>query len=113
MPLDPLRGAARRRGIGPSDGSAWNSYGHTLAETITGLCTKTEVIRHRGPRRGINDVALEWFVNYRRLFVPTSDVPPVEKEEEPIGNHSHARWHDSHPRVSRLPGVLQCALIER
>ncbi len=46
---------------------------------------KTELIRRRGPWRGIDDVefaTLEWvdWFNHRRLLEPIGDVPPAEFE---------------------------------
>ena len=73
-------------GIEPSVGSVGDSYDNALAETIIGLY-KTELIRQRGPWRGIDAVELgklewvDWF-NHRRLFEPIGDVPPAEKEDE-------------------------------
>jgi transposase InsO family protein len=71
-------------GIEPSVGSVGDSYDNALAETIIGLY-KTEVIRHRGPWRGLDAVELatlewvDWF-NHRRLLEPIGNVPPAEKE---------------------------------
>jgi len=42
-------------GISPSVGSVGDSYDNALAETINGLY-KTEVIRHQGPWRNLEDV---------------------------------------------------------
>jgi transposase InsO family protein len=73
-------------GIEPSVGSVGDSYDNALAETIIGLF-KTEVIRQRGPWRGIEAVELatlewvDWF-NHRRLLEPIGDVPPAENEDE-------------------------------
>jgi putative transposase len=71
-------------GIEPSVGSAGDSYDNSLAETIIGLY-KTEVIRMRGPWRGLDDVeyaTLEWvdWFNTSRLFGPIGDIPPAEHE---------------------------------
>ena len=71
-------------GIEPSVGSVGDSYDNALAETVIGLF-KTEVIRRRGPWRGIEAVefaALEWvdWFNHRRLFEPIGNIPPVEAE---------------------------------
>jgi transposase InsO family protein len=71
-------------GIVPSVGSAGDSYDNALAETIIGLY-KTEVIRRRGPWRGIDDVeygTLEWadWFNHRRLLGSIGHVPPAEFE---------------------------------
>ena len=71
-------------GIEPSVGSVGDSYDNALAETINGLY-KTEVIRHQGPWRNIEEVEfatltwVDWF-NNRRLFEPIANVPPSEKE---------------------------------
>ncbi len=67
-----------------SVGSVGDSYDNALAETINGLY-KTEVIRHRGPWKNIDDVeyaTLEWvdWFNHRRLLEPIGNVPPVEYE---------------------------------
>ena len=71
-------------GIEPSVGSVGDSYDNALAETIIGLF-KTEVIRHRGPWRGIDAVeyaTLEWvdWFNRRRLFETIGNMPPEELE---------------------------------
>jgi transposase InsO family protein len=71
-------------GIEPSVGSVGDSYDNSLAETVIGLF-KTEVIRMRGPWRGLDDVeyaTLEWvhWFNTTRLFGPIGDIPPAEHE---------------------------------
>jgi putative transposase len=71
-------------GIEPSVGSAGDSFDNALAETI-GLY-KTELIRRRGPWKGVDDVeygTLEWvdWFNHRRLLEPIGHVPPAELEE--------------------------------
>jgi putative transposase len=71
-------------GIEPSVGSVGDSYDNALAETVIGLF-KTEVIRRRGPWRGIEAVefaTLEWvdWFNHRRLFEPIGNIPPAEAE---------------------------------
>jgi len=70
--------------IEASVGSIGDSYDNALAETINGLY-KTEVIRHRGPWRTIEDVefaTLEWvdWFNNRRLLEPIGNIPPAEFE---------------------------------
>lgn len=70
--------------IEASVGSVGDSYDNALAETINGLF-KTEVIRHRGPWRNIDDVefaTLEWvdWFNNRRLLEPIGNIPPAEFE---------------------------------
>ena len=71
-------------GAQPSVGSTGDSYGNALAETVIGLF-KTEVIRHRGPWKGIDAVehaTLEWvdWFNHRRLLRSIGDVPSAELE---------------------------------
>lgn len=71
-------------GIERSVGSVGDAYDNALAETVNGLY-KTEVIRHRGPWRTIDDVefaTLEWvdWYNHRRLLEPIGYVPPAEFE---------------------------------
>ena len=77
-------------------GSRGDSYDNALAETIIGLY-KTELIRRRGPWKGLDDVeyaTLEWvdWFNHRRLLEPIGDVPPAEfetaywRKESPIGS---------------------------
>ena len=72
-------------GIEPSVGSVGDSYDNALAETVIGLY-KTEVIRQRGPWRGLETVelaTLEWvdWYNNRRLLEPIGNIPPSEYEE--------------------------------
>ena len=55
-----------------------------MAESIIGLF-KTELIRRRGPWRGLDDVeiaTLEWvdWFNNRRLFEAIGNIPPAEAE---------------------------------
>ena len=76
-----------------SVGSRGDSFDNALAETIIGLY-KTELIRRRGPWKGIDEVeyaTLEWvdWFNHRRLLAPIGYVPPAEfeatsrREEDP------------------------------
>ena len=72
-------------GIEQSVGSRGDSYDNALAESVIGLF-KTEVIRRRGPWRGLEDVefaTLEWvdWYNNRRLLEPNGYLPPVEHEK--------------------------------
>jgi transposase InsO family protein len=67
-----------------SVGSRGDSYDNALAETIIGLY-KTELVRRRGPWKGIDDVeyaTLEWvdWFNHGRLLEPIGNVPPAEFE---------------------------------
>ena len=71
-------------GIEQSVGSVGDSYDNALAQSIIGLY-KTEVIRPRGPWRGLEAVELaplewvEWF-NHRRILAPVGDRSPAEAE---------------------------------
>lgn len=67
-----------------SVGSRGDSYDNALAESTIGLY-KTELVRRRGPWRGIDDLELatleyiDWF-NHRRLHSACGDIPPAEFE---------------------------------
>jgi len=71
-------------GVAASVGSRGDSYDNALAESFHGLY-KTELIRHRGPWRGLDDVEhatleyLDWF-NNRRLHGELGMIPPAEFE---------------------------------
>jgi putative transposase len=72
-------------GIETSVGSQGDAYDNAMAESIIGLF-KTEVIRHEGPWKGLEDVefaTLEWvdWFNNARLLEPLGYVPPAEYEE--------------------------------
>jgi putative transposase len=72
-------------GIEPSVGSTGDSYDNALAECVIGLY-KTEVIRRRGPWKGLDDVelaTLTWVAWYNadRLLEPLGYVPPAEFEQ--------------------------------
>jgi putative transposase len=87
-----------------SVGSRGDSYDNALAETMIGLY-KTELIRRRGPWKGIDDLeyaTLEWvdWFNHRRLLEPIGDVPPAEFEAV------HHRREDP----SRTDGLKQPSL---
>ena len=67
-----------------SVGSRGDSFDNALAETVIGLY-KTELIRRRGPWKGIDEVeyaTLEWvdWFNHRRLLEPIGHLPPAEFE---------------------------------
>jgi putative transposase len=67
-----------------SVGSRGDSFDNALAETTIGLY-KTELIRRRGPWRGLDDVelaTLEWvdWYNHRRLHGACNNLPPAEYE---------------------------------
>ena len=71
--------------IDASVGSIGDSYDNAMAETINGLY-KTEVIRHRGPWRSIEEVefaTLEWvdWFNNRRLLDAIGYAPSAEFEK--------------------------------
>jgi putative transposase len=67
-----------------SVGSRGDSYDNALAESTIGLY-KTELVRRRGPWRGLDDLELatmEWvdWYNHRRLHGALDHVPPAEYE---------------------------------
>ena len=69
-----------------SVGSKGDSYDNAAAESLHGLY-KTELIRRRGPWKGLDDVelaTLEWvdWYNHRRLHSACGDIPPAELEDE-------------------------------
>lgn len=67
-----------------SVGSKGDSYDNAMAEALNSLF-KAELIRNRGPWRGIDDLEIavaeyiDWF-NHRRLHGEIGHVPPVEAE---------------------------------
>ena len=78
---DPLAEA----GIEPSVGSKGDSYDNALAESVVRLF-KTEVVRRRGPWRGLEEVEFEvlewvWWFNHHRLLEGLDDLPPAEYKE--------------------------------
>jgi transposase InsO family protein len=73
-------------GVEASVGSRGDAYDNAMAESVIGLF-KTEVIRHAGPWRGIDDVefaTLEWvhWFNNERLLEPLGYLPPAEYEKQ-------------------------------
>lgn len=87
-------------GMEPSVGSVGDSYDNALAESVIGLF-KTEVIRRRGPWRGLEDVefaTLHWvsWYNTQRLLEPIGYVPPIEYEEH---------YYRSQPTHAMVAGV--------
>lgn len=73
-------------GIEGSVGSRGDAYDNALAESVIGLF-KTEVIRHAGPWRSLDDVeyaTLEWvaWFNTCRLLEPLGYLPPAEFEQQ-------------------------------
>jgi putative transposase len=87
-----------------SVGSRGDSFDNALAETIIGLY-KTELIRRRGPWRGLDEVeyaTLEWvdWFNHRRLLEPIGHVPPAEFEAA-----YHRREDPRHPAGLKDPSL--------
>ena len=81
-----------------SVGSRGDSYDNALAEAFNSLY-KAELIRHKGPWKGIDDVELatagyiDWF-NHRRLHGEIGLIPPVELE---------AAHHAAYPHCTTAP----------
>lgn len=72
-------------GIETSVGSVGDSYDNALAESVNALY-KAELIRRRGPWRGLEQVelaTLEWvdWYNTKRLHTAIENMPPEEFEE--------------------------------
>ena len=87
-----------------SVGSRGDSYDNALAETIIGLY-KTELVRRRGPWRGIDDLeyaTLEWvdWFNHRRLLEPIGHLPPAEFEAA-----FHRQEDPSYPARLKQPSL--------
>jgi hypothetical protein len=94
-------------------GSRGDAYDNARAEPVIGRF-KTEVIRHGGPWRRLDDVeyaALEWvaWFNTRRLLEPLGCLPPAEYEMQferlaaapRLLEHSTAESPDNPGRFSR------------
>jgi putative transposase len=85
-----------------SIGSVGDSYDNALAESTIGLY-KTELVRHEGPWRGVDDLELatlgwvHWF-NQTRLHSSIGHVPPIEYETE--------YYRQINPRQQPQPGEL-------
>jgi putative transposase len=83
-----------------SVGSRGDSHDNALAESIIGLF-KTELVRNRGPWRGIDDLELatlewvDWF-NNRRLFHALGRIPPAEFEDRYYRQHHSTRNSRTH-----------------
>ena len=77
-----------------SVGSRGDSYDNALAESTIGLY-KTELVRNRGPWRGLDDLELatlewvDWYNNRRLHHHNTGSAPPAEAE------HLHYRQQHS------------------
>ncbi len=98
-------------GIDPSVGSVGDSYDNALAESIIGLY-KTELIRRRGPWRGLDDVEyatsewVDWF-NHRRLLEPIGNIPPAERRKTTTVRRTQPPRPNSTNRASDEPGAVQ------
>jgi putative transposase len=75
-----------------SVGSKGDSFDNAMAESTIGLY-KTELIRRRGPWRGLDDVEyatleyVDWF-NHQRLHGELGLVPPAEYEALHHAHHT-------------------------
>ncbi len=87
-------------GVVNSVGSRGDSYDNALAESIFGLY-KTELVRNRGPWRGLDDLELatlewvDWF-NHRRLFEDHGRIPPAEFENNYYRQNVSAHQAETH-----------------
>ena len=89
-------------GIETSVGSRGDSYDNAMAESVIGLY-KTEVIRHEGPWKGLEEVefaTLEWvdWFNNTRLLEPIGYVPPAAFEE---AYYAHAAATEEEERLKQ------------
>ena len=90
----------------PSVGSRGDSYDNALAESFNGLY-KTELIRHGGPWRGLDDVEyatleyVDWF-NHRRLHGELGMLPPAEFEAADQHQSDRPCW-----RVPNSPSLYK------
>lgn len=84
-----------------SVGSKGDSYDNALAEAVSSIF-KAELVRHRGPWRGIEDLeiatveCIDWF-NQRRLHSELGMVPPVVFDQH-------------HYRLGSAPTTVEAAL---
>ena len=86
MPRGPRRYHAAAFKAKVALGSRGDAFDNAMAESIIGLF-KTEVIRHGGPWRCLDDVefaTLEWvaWFNSCRLMEPLGYLPPAEYEDQ-------------------------------
>jgi putative transposase len=87
-----------------SVGSRGDSYDNALAESLNGLY-KTELIRRRGPWKGLDDVELatlawvDWY-DHRRLHSACDNLPPAEYEAR----------HNPAPTTPALTGTTEPSL---
>ena len=85
-----------KAGAAPSVGTVGDAYDNALAESEIGLY-KTELIKLRGPWRGLTDVELrtleyvDWH-NHRRLHSACFDYPPVEYEKIKYANNEKINY---------------------
>jgi hypothetical protein len=95
-------------GVVNSVGSPGDSYDNALTESIIGLY-KTELVRNRGPWRGLDDLelaTLEWvnWFNHRQLFEDHGRVPPAEFEQRYRQNLSADQAETRTCEPARNPG---------
>ena len=82
-----------------------------MAESIIGLF-KTELIRRKGPWRGLDAVELatmEWvdWYNNRRLFEAIGDIPPAEPKPTTTAQPRHLKTCRWQKPASTKPGAVQ------
>ena len=95
-----------------SVGSRGDRYDNALAETINGLY-KTELVRNRGPWRGLDDLELatlewvDWF-NHRRLFEDHGQHPTrrVRSHATTVTRSSRREAETQTTRACMKPGAV-------
>lgn len=105
----------REAGIEPSVGSVGDAYDNALAETIIGLY-KTEVIRGRGPWRGVEHVefeTLDWETGSTLdgcLSRSGTCHPPSSRSYTTTPRRLRPSWPDSGEEPSGQPGAVQSSI---
>ena len=97
-----IRYTERLAGAGAvaSVGSRGDSYDNAMAESTIGLY-KAELVRNRGPWRGLDDLELailewvDWF-NHRRLHGEIGMVPPADFEASHYRQNVSAELAETH-----------------
>jgi transposase InsO family protein len=98
-----------------SVGSKGDSYDNAAAESLIGLY-KTELIRRRGPWKGLDDVELatleyvDWF-NHRRLHSACGDIPRSSSKTTTTVPSPASPRTPRQNRASTEPGAVQAPAV--